>query len=77
MRIQREATARRSRNQRSADRRVRALLTRGLEHADKAVRAPGESSQDATRLRDGTAKTQKREEQLENTLRLCGVAPVR
>ena len=44
--------ARPSRNQRSADRRVRALLACGLEHADKAVRAPGESSQGATKLRD-------------------------
>jgi len=27
-----------------------------MEHADKAVRAPGESSQDATMLRDSTAE---------------------
>src|SRR5438876_3913129 len=48
-------TARRSRNQRSADRRVRALLSPCLEHADPAVRAPGKSSPPATMLGDSTA----------------------
>ena len=59
MRIQRKDAARRSRNQRSADRRVRELRASGLEHADLAVRAPGKSSQDASLLADSTAKTQR------------------
>ena len=55
-RVQLCATTRRSRNQRSADRQVRASLSPGLEHADSAVRAPGKSSPTATMLRDSTAK---------------------
>ena len=48
--------ARRSRNQRSADSLVRVLLGRCVELADKAVRAPGESSRNTTKLGDGTAE---------------------
>jgi len=52
----RKGIARRSRNQRSADSLVRVLLGRCVELADKAVRAPGKSSQNATMSGDGTAE---------------------
>ena len=48
--------ARRSRNHRSADSLVRRLLGRCVELADKAVRAPGASSQHATKLGDSTTE---------------------
>jgi hypothetical protein len=59
--IQGQGIARQSRNQRSADSFVRALLAFWSGIADKAVRAPGKSSQAATRLGDSTAKTRRGE----------------
>jgi hypothetical protein len=52
----RGGAARRSRNQRSADSLVREALGCGRKHADKAVRAPEESSQNATIWGHSTAK---------------------
>jgi len=52
-----KGAARQSRNQRSADSLARMFPPRLLLRADKAVRAPGESSPDATKLGDSTAKT--------------------
>ena len=48
-----------SRNQRGADSLVRELPVLGKKHADKAVRAPEESSQNSTELGDSTAKMQR------------------
>jgi hypothetical protein len=49
--------ARHSRNQRSADSFVRVVLPQRTVLADKAARAPGKSSQNATMLGDSTAKS--------------------
>src|SRR5450759_4509678 len=57
---QRKGMARQGCNQRSADSFVRVLLACRSGLADKAVRAPGKSSPDATMLGDSTAKTQRR-----------------
>jgi hypothetical protein len=51
-----QGAARQSRNQRSADSLVRELPVLGKKHADKAVRAPDESSQNATKLGDSNAE---------------------
>ena len=50
--------ARPDRNQRSADSLVRAKLAWGKKHADKPVRAPKKTSQDAAMLGDITTKAQ-------------------
>jgi len=69
--FQRKGPARQSRNQRSADSLVRAKLASGKEHADKAVRAPGKSLQNATKLGDSTTKTPKGREDWRASLRPC------
>jgi hypothetical protein len=60
--IQRKDIAQPSRNQRSADSFVRERSWSPKKLADKAVRAPEESSQNATKLGDSTAKMQSRKE---------------
>jgi hypothetical protein len=52
-------TARRSRNQRSADSLVRELPVLGKKHADKAVRAPEKSSRRTMIPRDCSAKARR------------------
>jgi hypothetical protein len=47
-------------SKRSADSLVRGFLANRLRLADKAVRAPGESSQDAMKLGDSSAENTKR-----------------
>jgi len=73
--IQRKDAARQSRSRRSADSLVRELPVLGKKHADKAVRAPDESSQNATKLGDSNAKMPRRKEFL--TWRLRVFAPLR
>ena len=56
VKLRHKGIARSSRNQRSADSLVREFHATPKKHADKAVRAPEKSSQNATKLGDIAAK---------------------
>jgi hypothetical protein len=74
--LNRRGPARPSRNQRSVDSLVREALAWGRKHADKAVRAPEKSSQDATIWGLGTAKRgKKRKDATSASGGCCAVLP--